>query len=122
MRVDFGRCADFFDSPSSIQQTLAEAASFFGVMRGADDGHAVVGVEVFEDVDDFLPGAGVEISGGFVGEDHGGIVGQRSGDGHPLLLSARKFGGFVEQAVAKADEFEDFNGFVPGVIPVHTCK
>jgi hypothetical protein len=44
-------------------------------------------------------GAGVEIAGGFVGVDDAGVVDERAGDGHALLLAAGKFGGQVMETL-----------------------
>ena len=50
-----------------------------------------------------LAGAGIEVAGGFVGQDHERIVDQRAGDGHALLLAAGELVGPVVQAVAQPD-------------------
>jgi hypothetical protein len=44
----------------------------------------------------------VEISGGLVGQHEFGLVGERTGHGHPLLLASGKLMGAVMQTVAQA--------------------
>ncbi len=46
-----------------------------------------------------LTSLGVEVAGGLVGKNNVGLAGQRSGDGHTLLLPTRKFTGAVLQAI-----------------------
>lgn len=74
-----------------------------------DDGVALAG-EVFEEVEDFLTGAGVEVSGGFVGEDDGGVVDEGACDGDALALAAGEFVGAVMEAVGETDLDEGFAG------------
>ena len=48
----------------------------------------MVPAERAEQLDDVLAGLLVQVAGGLVGEDQLGLVGQRPGDRHPLLLAA----------------------------------
>ena len=48
----------------------------------------------------FAAGLGVQVAGGLVGKEYGGLVGQRAGDGNALLLAAGKRAGQVVHAVA----------------------
>ena len=52
-------------------------------------------------------GAGVEVAGGFVGEDHCWAAGEGSGAGHPLLLAAGQLAGAVSEAGAQVDGVDD---------------
>ncbi len=63
-------------------------------------------VEAFEEGEDFGGAGGVEVSGGFVGEDEVGIGDDGAGDGDALLLSAGELAGEVVEPVAEADEVE----------------
>ncbi len=47
-----------------------------------------LGVEAPQDVHHLLAVLGVEVAGGFVGEDQGGLAHDGAGDGGALLLSA----------------------------------
>ena len=58
-------------------------------MSDDDDRHALIAVERDQRLHDLMRGLGVEIAGGFVGEQYAGPVDQRSGDGDALLLAAR---------------------------------
>ncbi len=77
-----------------------------GLVGDEDDGVAL-GVEIVEEGHDLVAGLGVEVSGGLVGEDDGGMVDQSAGDGDPLALAARELVGFVHHAGAEVDGFED---------------
>jgi hypothetical protein len=52
------------------------------------DDHGAGGVDVAEELEHAARGALVEVARGLVGHEDGGIVDQRAGDGHPLLLAA----------------------------------
>ena len=56
------------------------------VRRHHDDGAA--GVDVAEELEHAAGGALVEVAGRLVGHEDRGVVHQRPGDGHPLLLAA----------------------------------
>ena len=60
-----------------------------GFMSDDDDRHALIAVERDQRFHDLMRGLGVEIAGGFVGEQHARAVDQRSRDGDALLLAAR---------------------------------
>ena len=74
----------------------------FLFVRDDDDGVALFG-EVFEQGHDFFAGFGIEISGGFVGEEDGGIVDEGAGDGDALALAAGHFVGAMMNAIGEAD-------------------
>ncbi len=92
-------------------------------MGDEDEGFALA-VEVVEEFEDFFAGFGVEVAGGFVGEDDEGGVGEGAGDGDALLLAAGELVGFVVEAVVEADLGGEFGGdgahlFVGGAAVVH---
>src|SRR5437764_821526 len=58
-----------------------------GLVGDHHDG-AALGVEPAEQRQHVLGGDGVEVAGGLVGQDQGGIGGDGAGDRHPLLLAA----------------------------------
>ena len=57
--------------------------------------------ERVEEVEHRRGGLGVEVAGGLVGEDQGGVVDQRARDRHPLLLAAREPVGKAARAVGR---------------------
>ena len=73
------------------------------------DGDALV-IEFLEHAHDFRAGAGIEIAGGLVCQEQGGLVGERPGDGDALLLAAGELVGFVACAVPEADGIQGLQG------------
>ena len=72
---------------------------------GDDDHAAVVSVrQIFEDLLHVGAGRGIEVSRRLISQDQQRIVGERTGDGHPLALPTRKlprhFVYFARQAKA----------------------
>ena len=74
-----------------------------------EDGDAGV-VEFLEDAHDFDAGLAVEVAGGFVGEEEGGVVDEGAGDGDALLLAAGELVGVVVGAGCEADGLEGLEG------------
>ena len=70
---------------------------------GDDDDGVAFAVELFEKGEDFDAGFGVEISGGFVGQNNRGVVDQGAGDGDALFLAAGELVGAVAHALAEPD-------------------
>ena len=54
-----------------------------------------LGVELVEEGHDLIAGVGVEVAGGLVGEDDGGLVDEGAGDGDALALAAGELVGLV---------------------------
>ncbi len=52
-------------------------------------------VQFLKNGHDLQAGAGIEVAGGFIGQQDFRLVYQRPGDGHPLLLAAGKLCGLV---------------------------
>ena len=74
-----------------------------GVMRHQHDGRMAGAVHAEQQLDDLMTGLAVQVAGRFVREQQRGIVGERAGDGHALLLAARQLRRIVMAAVAEAD-------------------
>ena len=74
-------------------------------MRDHGDGDALV-VERLEGGHDFDARAAVEVARRLVGQEQRGIVDERAGDGHALLLAARELVGMMVRAIRQAHEFE----------------
>ncbi|MCR6657697.1 MAG: hypothetical protein NVV63_18240 [Opitutus sp.] len=62
-------------------------------MGDLDDGDAILLVELLEELHDLAALVGVQVAGGFVGEDDRGFGDQRAGDAHELLLTAGELRG-----------------------------
>ncbi len=83
----------------------------FGVVGDHDDGLAGE-VEFEEDLEDLFSGGGVEISGGFVGEENDGVIDDGAGDGDPLAFAAGELAGEVKEAMFQTEPGEDLAGMV----------
>src|SRR5271157_206020 len=73
------------------------------LVRDHDDGLAGI-VELAQHFHDFITGGRVQVTGGFVGQDDVGVVDQRAGDGHALLLTPGELGRPVVDSIAQADQ------------------
>jgi hypothetical protein len=80
-----------------------------GLVGDEHDGVAA-GVEGVEEGHDLEAGFGVEVAGGLVGEDDGGVVDQGAGDGDALALAAGELVGLVVHARFEADVGERLLG------------
>src|SRR6267154_252133 len=60
----------------------------FGVVGDHEDGLVELAAGLAEHLEDGVGVFGVEIAGGFVGEDDGGAVDEGAGDGYALLLAS----------------------------------
>jgi len=67
-------------------------------------------VKPLEQRHDFVAGGGVQVAGGFVGQQDGRVIDQRASDRDALPLAAGELVGFMEHAVAEADVFEGVAG------------
>ena len=73
-----------------------------GVVGHEDDGVALI-VEFLEEDKHLKRRACVEVTGGLVGEDDGGVVDERTGDGYSLHLTTRHLVGLVLQTIAETN-------------------
>ena len=69
-----------------------DAAGEFVVVGDHEDGLALAH-HVFEEAEDRVGSAGVEVAGGLVGDEDGRVIGHGAGDGNALLLAAGDFAG-----------------------------
>lgn len=74
-------------------------------MRDHDD-RAPAFMEFTEEGHEFFPGFGVEVTGGFVREEDGRVVDERSCDGDPLLFAAGELARLVAASITKTDLVE----------------
>jgi hypothetical protein len=73
--------------------TIADGDDAVGVfgdigLVGDENDRVSLGMKLVEEGHDLVAGFGVEVSGGFVGEDDGGVVDESTGDGDALALAA----------------------------------
>src|SRR6185295_12433011 len=81
--------ADVFDDAAVAQGDGALAALRHAhVVRDDDDRASEARVDVTNQRQDLLTGAGIEVAGGFVGEKDRWIDGERPGDGDTLAFAA----------------------------------
>ena len=80
------------------------------VVRDDDDGDAVAPTGILEELQDLLACLVVEGACGLVAEQELGGLGDSASDGDALLLTARKLGGEVAQALGEAHLAEGFLG------------
>ena len=91
-----------------------------GVRVVADDQRCRAGSahELVEEPVDRGCVVGVELAGGFVGEQQPGSVRDRGADGDALLLAARERAGPVVGAIGEPDLLEEIVGCAPGLTRV----
>jgi hypothetical protein len=77
-------------------------------MGNEDDGSFFVAGELSEELNDDGAGGGVQIAGGFVGEDDGGAMDEGASHGGALELAAGKLVGTVVSAVGELNGAEEF--------------
>ena len=77
-----------------------------GVVMGDEDDGVALFVQVLEHPQNFAAGVAVQSAGGFVGEDDRRVPGQRTGDGHALLLTTGKLIGLILELGAEAHPLE----------------
>ena len=85
---------------------MADGGGFVAVGDEDKGGVGFVG-ELAEEVEDELTVGGIEVAGGFVGEDELGTVDEGAGDGDALLFAAGELGGEGVGAVGDADAVEE---------------
>src|SRR5689334_22858647 len=85
-----------------------DTMSVLGDIRlvGDEDDGVAPSVEFIKEGHDLVAGLGVEVAGGLVGEDDGGVVDKGTGDGHALALTAGELIGLVEHAGAETNALE----------------
>ena len=99
-----GSSATMWPSSRKITRSATEAA--VGVVGDHDDGLAELVDRAPQQREDLLRGRRVEVAGRLVGEDHGGLGGERARHRDALLLAAGELGGPVRAAVGERDRLE----------------
>jgi hypothetical protein len=80
------------------------------VVADDDDAAVVFGGEAAQQPADVASVSGVEVGGGFVGEQDGGVVGEGAGDGDALFLAAGELVGPEAEPVPEPDAAEEVDG------------
>ena len=76
------------------------------VMGDDNQGAPVLPGHVKQQLNDRLTGVRVEVPCRLIGVENGGIVDERAGDGHTLLLAPAELGGEMLQSLLKADPLQ----------------
>ena len=69
-------------------ESVVGLVSDAGVVSGHDQGTAALGAELKEKVQDFPPGLGIKVAGGFIGDQQRGMIDERARNGDTLLFPA----------------------------------
>ena len=77
---------------------------------GHEDDGSSLGIELLEEYENLETGSGIEVTRSLIGENHGRVVHQSSGDGHTLHLSTRHLVALVIEALAQAHSLQGFDG------------
>src|SRR5450759_459762 len=88
---------------------VADAVGEFvdqGVVRDHQHGDLLFTHDALEDAEDIARGGAIEFAGGFVRQDKPGTVGERPGDRHTLLLTARHLIRAVVHPLAQAHQVQ----------------
>ena len=75
-------------------------------VRDQHERDALLAVEPLKDFHDFDRRARIEVAGWFIGQDDRGLIDQRAGDGHTLLLTAGELIGMAGFAARQPDAGE----------------
>ena len=83
--------------------SVAEVADEMMLVGDHNNGGAAL-IYLVEQRNDLVGHIGVDVSGGFVGQNHCRIVYKGSGKGHTLLLTARKLGGIASGLFGQSND------------------
>src|SRR5512145_2572368 len=97
-------------SPVPYRDDAAAVLGDVVLVSDEHDGKAVLAVETLEQLHDLDARPAVEVARGLVGENDLGVVDERAGDGHPLLLASRELARRVVGAGTEADLIEQSRG------------
>jgi hypothetical protein len=114
--IGWGRGGLFIAGDLTVGQrdfAVSEAGEAL-VVGDDDEGFSSFGDEGEEQLHDFAAGGGVEVAGGFIGEEQAGVINEGAGDGDALLFSPAQFMRQVVEAGAEANFFQQAGGAVTG--------
>ena len=87
-------------------QSALRRSAARGIVRDHHDGLAFL-IELLEIANHLSTGVGIEVSGGFIGEDDRWIIGQHPRQRHALLLSHAQFTRFMMDSVPESDPLQE---------------
>ena len=109
--------------PWSMTATRLQSLAGHGQRVGDDHQRdAQLSVDVLQKLQDGGGGARVKGAGGLVAEHDLGVVGQRTGDGHALLLTAGKLAGIALGKVGQTHQLEQLHGALAGGLALLAAK
>ena len=73
----------------------------FGIVRGHDQRGLLFSAQLAKQIDDFLPGVGIEVAGGFIGKDDAGVIDECASDSGALLLTSAELTGAMPGTVGE---------------------
>ena len=94
------------DEPVAEDDAAAGVVGENWIVGDEDEGGSFNAIEVEEKLQDVGTVGGVEVAGGFVGEDDGRTQDEGAGKRYALLLAARELHGVVVHAVAETNAGE----------------
>ena len=77
-------------------------------------------VDVPDQLQDLPGGIGIQGAGGLIAQQHSGMGGQRTGDGHALLLSAGQLGRVGVRLIRQAHQLQQLVGALLGLVSLDT--
>ena len=89
------------------------AAGHGAVVGHQDEREPGVAPQLLQQAHDVVPGALVQVAGRLVGQQHLGLLDQRAGDRHPLLLASGHLSGQVPQPLAETHILQRRRGAGP---------
>ncbi len=87
-------------------QRMAGVFGGLGIVGDHHDGLAVLAVELLQQAEHVLGRLAIQIAGGLVADQQGGIGDDRAGDRHALLLTAGQLAGLVRGAVGQPHQLQ----------------
>ena len=120
-RVFDGGVSAFVVGSGGMQQPLPQVKLAVaergqrGIVGDRDKRASILAGETEQEVDDPASRGGIQIPGRLVGEEDAGVVDQRAGDRHALLLPAAQLGGEMVETARQTDPAEKVTGL--GLVP-----
>ena len=99
-------CAVHDAAVAQMDATVADGGGLLAVGDEQEGGARLVG-QLAQEGENVGAVGGIEVAGGFVGENQVGPVDQRAGDGDALLFAAGELGGQGGGAMGEADAVEE---------------
>ena len=85
-------------------------------MRHHDHGQPLLPLQIGKELQDLSGVGGIQVAGGFIGQQQGRLVNQGPGNGGPLHFTSGYLVGFVVPAVAEIDPHQPLPGQPQGLV------